>query len=70
MPHQQHVGVELFLQRRDRRRLRRLPAGDEVEQPLGVALDQQGGLWLLPREKADAGIRRLGNLAFARAEAK
>jgi hypothetical protein len=70
MAHEEHVGAERFLHRADRRGLRRLAAGDEVEQPLGVALHEERRLRLFPREKADAGVRRLGDLAFARPEAE
>jgi hypothetical protein len=52
VPHQQHVGVELLLERRDRRRLRRLTSRDEVEQAFGVALDEERRPGLFSRDKA------------------
>ncbi len=65
--HEEHVVAELLLERSDRRRLRRLAAGDEVEQALSVTLDQERGLGLTG-EKTDARVCRPGKIALARPE--
>ncbi|MDH5578818.1 MAG: hypothetical protein OEZ09_10220 [Betaproteobacteria bacterium] len=68
VPHEQHISSKLLLERSEQRSLRRLAPGDEVEQPLRVALYQQRGLRRFSGEKAQAGISAFRELAFARAE--
>ena len=60
--------LEQFLQRRNRRCLRHLAAGDEVEQPLGMALDEDHRPLRFAREEPDARKRRLCDIAFASTE--
>ena len=68
VPHEEHVDVELLLERLNRRGLRRLAAGDEVEQPLGVALDEERRLHRFACEKGKTGKHASRQLPFARPE--
>jgi hypothetical protein len=70
MANEEDAALEMILERCDRRGLRRLGPGYEIEQPLGVPLREERRLRVLPRQKPHAGIRRLGDPAFARPEAE
>jgi hypothetical protein len=65
---EEHFGAKALVERRNRRRVRRLAAGDEVQQSLGVALDQERGLGDVPGEEPETGKRASRQLPFARAE--
>ena len=68
VPHEKHVALERILHQTYRRRLRRLAAGDEIEQPLRIALDEDRRLRRIARKKTNAGECGLGEFAFAGAE--
>jgi hypothetical protein len=65
-----NVRREAFAQRGERRGLGCLTPGDEIEKPLGVALDEDRRARLLAREKSDAGERGLREFALAGSESK
>lgn len=67
-PDQDHGRRKLLLERSDRRRLRRLAAGDEIKQPFRIPLDEDRRPRRLAREKPYTGKRRLRELAFTGAK--
>jgi hypothetical protein len=67
---QEDLRLELLFQRRNWRRLRRLAARHEIEEPLRIPLGQNRGPQRVARKKAYAGKHCLGEFALARAKAQ